>query len=139
MPQYTVPKFIEHKAKIVGPLTFQQFIYIGIAGAVCFFLYFTVPFYFFALASLVIMLVGAGLAFGQVGGRSLPTVLKNFLTFSFGPKIYLWKKKTGLPPKFKEERVRPELKKPDETPFPAAIGKSKLKDLSTHIETGAKK
>jgi hypothetical protein len=138
MAQYTVPKFIEHKVKIVGPLTLQQFLFVGGAGAVCFILYWTLPFFFFIMASLVIMLIGAGLAFGKVGGRSLPVVLKNFLSFSFGPKIYLWRKKTGLPPKFKEEKVKPDLKKPEETPVPTAVGKSRLKDLSTHVETGIK-
>ncbi len=138
MARYTVPKFIEHKAKIVGPLTFQQFLYIGGAAAICFILYFTLPLFYFIMTALPVMLVGAGLAFGQIGGRSLPVVLKNFLSFSFGPKIYLWKKKTSLPPKFKEKKVEPELKKAEETPVPTAVGKSKLKNLSTQVETGTK-
>jgi len=138
MPQYVVPKFIEHKPKIVGPLTFQQFLFIGGAAAICFILYWTLPFFFFIMASMVIMTIGAGLAFGKIGGRSLPVVLKNFLSFTFGPRIYLWKKKTGLPPKFKEKKVEPELKKAEEMPVPTAVGKSKLKDLSTQVETGTK-
>mgnify|MGYP001598165447 CR=1 FL=1 len=134
MDQFTVPKFIEHEAKIVGPLTFKQFIFVGIAGAICFFLYFTAPFFIFILASIVIMLGGFALAFVKSGGRSLPIVLKNFFVFSLGHKIYLWKKKTGgLPPKIIEKEEIP--KEIAETPVPKVVGKSRLKNLSTEIET----
>ena len=134
MPQYTVPKFIEHKAKIVGPLTFQQFVFVGIAAAIAFVFYFTVPFYLFILASIVIMSGGAALAFVQIGNQPLPEVIKNFLKFSFAPKLYLWRKKTGPPPKLiKETGPKPgEIK---ETPVPTIVGKSRLKDLSTNIGT----
>ncbi|RLC34663.1 MAG: hypothetical protein DRZ76_02265 [Candidatus Nealsonbacteria bacterium] len=138
MARYTVPKFIEHKAKIVGPLTFGQFLYIGGAAVICFILYFTLPFFYFIMAALPIMLVGAGLAFGKIEGRSLPTILKNFIFYSFGPKIYLWKKKTGMPPKLKEEKEKPKTEESEKTPVPTAVGKSKLKDLSTYVETGNK-
>jgi len=135
MDQFTVPKFIEHKAKIVGPLTFNQFIFVGVAGAICFVFYFTVPFFIFILLSIVVMLGGFALAFVKSGGRSLPTVLKNFLFFSFAPKIYLWKKKGGLPPKI-IEKAPPAKEK--EAPVPTIAGKSRLKNLSTQIETKGK-
>ena len=136
MDQFTVPKFIEHKAKIVGPLTFNQFIFVGVAGAICFVFYFTVPFFIFILLSIVVMLGGFALAFVKSGGRSLPTVLKNFLFFSFAPKIYLWKKKGGLPPKIIEKAPLPKEEK--EAPVPTIAGKSRLKNLSTQIETKTK-
>ena len=136
MDQFTVPKFIEHKAKIVGPLTFNQFIFVGVAGAICFVFYFTVPFFIFILLSIVVMLGGFALAFVKNGGRSLPTVLKNFLFFSFAPKIYLWKKKGGLPPKIIEKAPLPKEEK--EAPVPTIAGKSRLKNLSTQIETKTK-
>ncbi len=79
MDQFTIPQFIEHEAKIVGPLTFRQFIYVGVAGAICFVFYFTVPFYFFVLGAIIAMFFGVVLAFGKMEGRSLPTILKNIL------------------------------------------------------------
>ena len=137
MDQFTVPQFIEHEAKIVGPLTFKQFIFIGIAGAICFILYFTVPFFIFILATIFLMLGGFAFAFLKSGGRSLPTVLKNFFTFSLSPKIYLWKKKGGLPPKI-IEKAAPPLEEAGGTEVPTAVGKSRLKDLSTQVETKVK-
>ena len=91
MDQFTVPKFIEQKPKIVGPLTFQQFVFVGIAVAISFFLYFTVPLMFFLAGSLTLVSLALGLAFGNAGGRPLTTMLKNFSVFIFAPKLYLWK------------------------------------------------
>ncbi|MBI2450323.1 MAG: PrgI family protein [Candidatus Nealsonbacteria bacterium] len=132
MDQFTVPQFIEHKPKIVGPLTFQQFIYVGAGGVICFFLYFTVPFFFFILGTIIILSIAALLAFGQSGGRPLPLVFKNFIAFTLQPKIYLWKKKVGPPPKLVQAE-KPKPAEVKETPVPTMIGKSHLKDLSSQI------
>ena len=136
MNQFTVPQFIEHEAKIVGPLTFKQFIFVGIAGAICFILYFTLGktnFFLFLVSTIILMSGGFALAFMKSGGRTLPVVLKNFLFFSLAPKIYLWKKKGGLPPRIiKTEEMPKEI---IATPAPKIAGKSRLKNLSTEIET----
>lgn len=132
MDQFTVPQFIERKPKIVGPLTFQQFIYVGIAVAISFFLYFTVPLFFFVAGALVAISLALGLAFGNIGGRALPAVVKNFSFFLFSQKLYLWKKKAGPPPKLIKE-TQPLPSAIQETPVPTIIGKSHLKDLSTKI------
>ncbi|MFH1423413.1 MAG: PrgI family protein [Candidatus Nealsonbacteria bacterium] len=136
MNQFTVPQFIEHEPKIVGPLTFKQFIFVGIAGAVCFALYFALPFFLFVMASIVIMLGGFALAFLKSGGRSLPVVLKNFFGFSLAPKMYLWKHKAGLPPKIM--KIAPAPKETEKSPVPTVTGKSRLNVLSTQIETKPK-
>jgi len=136
MDQFTVPKFIEHEAKIVGPLTFKQFIFVGVAAAICFVFYFTVPFFIFILLSIVVMLGGFGLAFLQSGGRSLPIVLKNFFSFSVAPKVYLWKKKGGMPPKIIEKEE--EIEEIEEASMPKIAGKSRLKNLSSQVEVGVK-
>lgn len=133
MDQFTVPQFIEHKPKIIGPLTFGQFIYIGVAGAVCFVLYFTVPFFFFILAAIFMMAIASVLAFGKSGGRPLPLVFKNFLVFTMGPKIYLWKKKTGPPPKLVQAK-KPEIEEVEKKTVPTMVGKSHLKDLTSQVE-----
>lgn len=135
MNQFTVPQFIEHKPKIVGPMTFQQFIYVGAAGVIGFLFYFTVPFYFFILITALLMSLALALAFGSSNGRPLPLVFKNFFTFTLKPKIYLWKKKVGAPPKLIELK-KPEPAEIEETPVPTMVGKSRLGDVSKKIETG---
>ncbi|MEK7503433.1 MAG: PrgI family protein [Patescibacteria group bacterium] len=132
MDRFTVPQFIEHEPKIVGPLTFKQFIYVGVAGAICFVLYSIVPFAVFVLLSIIIMLGGFALAFIKSGGRSLPVVLKNFFDFSLAPKIYLWKHKQGLPPKIMKIASVP--KEVEKASVPTAAGKSRLNELATQVE-----
>jgi len=134
MPQYTVPQFIEHQAKIIGPLTFQQFFYIGTAAGICFILYFTQPFYLFVAASLIVFAAAAALAFVKSGGRPLPLVFKNFFVFTVRPKIYLWKKKTGPPLKL-IQALKQEPMEIQKSPVPTIVGKSHLKDLANQIET----
>ena len=133
MDQFTVPQFIEHEPKIVGPLTFKQLIFVGIAGAICFILYFTVPFFVFILLSIVIIPGGFALAFLKSGGRSLPVVLKNLFSFSLAPKMYLWKHKEGLPPKIM--KIVPMPKEVEKASVPTVAGKSRLNVLSTQVET----
>jgi hypothetical protein len=130
--QFTVPQFIEKKPKIVGPFTFSQFIYIGLAGGFCLFIYFVVPFWSFILISLLLIPLALALAFLKIGGTSLPVFLKNSFLFFLAPKIYLWKKKTS-PPLFKKiEKI--EKEKEEKSPLKLAE-KSRLRDLFTQLET----
>ena len=130
--RFTVPQFIEHEAKIVGPLTFKQFTYIGIAAAICFILYFSVPFSVFILACIFIGGASIALAFLKIGGRSLPGVMGSFLKFKLSPRMYLWKKKEGTISVLKKAE-KEEVEK-EETPLKIAR-KSKLKSIQTEIET----
>lgn len=134
--RFTVPKFIEHEAKIVGPLTFRQFIFIGMAGGGCFILYFTVPFSIFLIASLFLGVGAIALAFLKIGGRSLPTILGNFLKFSTSPKIFIWRKIEAPIKIFKKEKVKKETAE-EELPLKIAE-RSQLKKLRTQIETKTK-
>lgn len=129
--QFTVPQFIEREPKIVGPFTFQQFIYLGTAGVISFVLYFIVPFHYFILITIILMLGALALALLKIGGRTLPTALKNFFFFFISPKIYLWGRKAISPkliPKEKPEETK-------EAPVLTIAEKSQLKKLATKIET----
>ena len=134
--RFTLPQFIEHEAKIVGPLTFRQFIFIGMAGGICFILYFTIPFSIFLIACLILGGGAMALAFLKIGGRSLPTILGNFLKFSVSPKIFIWRKVEAPMKIFKKERVKKEEVE-EELPLKIAE-KSQLKKLRTQIEIKTK-
>lgn len=134
--QYIVPKFIERESKIVGPLTFKQFIIIAITGGICLFLFFSVPFSVFIMISIILGGISLSLAFLKVDGISLPTILGHFLTFSVSPKIYIWRKKDIAPPKIipKKELEKINInQKPVSTP--RIVVNSKLKNLSSKIES----
>ena len=137
--QFTVPQFIEHEAKIIGPLTFKQFIFIGTAGTICFVLYFPIAkinFFLFLILSIIILGVGAALALLKIGGQGLPTILTNFLRFSLGSKIYIWKEKGTPITIFKKVEIKKKVKK-EELPLKIAE-KSQLKKIRNEIEMKTK-
>ncbi|MBL7142391.1 MAG: PrgI family protein [Candidatus Pacebacteria bacterium] len=138
--RFTVPQFIEHEAKIVGPLTFKQFIFIGIAVGICFVFYFTFPFTYFLMASMVLLSAAMGLAFLKVNGKALPILLFDFLKFSIAPKMYVWKKKERQVVVYKKSELSPE--KPEEEKKEEShvrmVMRSRLKKMQTDIETHTK-
>jgi len=94
--QYRVPQFIEHEAKILGPLNLAQSLMVGGVLAVCFIMYFAFGqqnFVLFLLVAAVLMGGALGISFGKVEGLSLPTVMKNFMNYNISPRIYLWRRK----------------------------------------------
>lgn len=132
--QFTVPKFIERKARIVGPLTFGQFVFVGAAGAISLFLFFTVPFSTFIVATTFLIGVSLSLAFLKIEKTPLPIVIKNLFAFTFKPRIYLWKRKTSIPKVIIEEKE--EIK--EEKNRLKVTKQSRLKDLSTRLESKLK-
>jgi hypothetical protein len=138
--RFTLPQFIEHEPKIVGPLTFKQFIYMGVAGGICFILYFTFPFSIFLIACLILGVGAMALAFLKIGGRSLPTILGNFLKFSLSPKIFIWRKIEAPITVFKKESPPAGGKKEEaDEELPLKIAeRSQLKKIQTKIETQTK-
>ena len=133
MAEFVVPKFIEREAKIVGPFTFKQFLYVGAAGAILFLLYFRIPFTYFIMVAIVLLGLALILAFLKIGGIPLPTVLKNCFLQSLSPKLYVWGK---IPLIKKVSKVKKEIPKEKEEELPLKIAeKSKLKKLITEIET----
>ncbi len=133
--EFTVPQFIEKEAKIVGPFTFKQFIFIAIAGGVCIFLFFTVSLFVFIIMTILLLGGAFALAFLKIGKTSLPVFIKNFFSFLFKPKVYLWKKKTS-PPKFlRKEKVKAKKEKIEEESKLRVSKGSRLDELFTKLET----
>jgi hypothetical protein len=138
--EFTVPQFIEKEAKIVGPLTFKQFLFVGTAGAICMISYFILPMFVFILLCLV-LLGGAGmLALYKKEGIPLYMVVSKSIFYLFKPKVYLWKKK-NVPIKMikisdtkkKEQEEAQEIQ--NKGPQLKVTKSSKLNDLLTQIET----
>ena len=111
--RFTVPKFIDHEAKIVGPLTFKQFAFIGTAVFIGFILYFTVSFSIFIISCLVLGGGSAALAFLKIESKPLPAFLGNLLLFRLSPKIYIWRKTKKRLKILKKEKFEKEKDKKD--------------------------
>jgi len=137
--EFTVPKFIEQEARIVGSLTFKQFIFVGIAGGISLFIYFILPFFLFIIVAIILLGSALALAFFKIGKISLPEFIANFFIFIFKPRIYLWKKKTS-PPKFltRMKEPIPGLREPEKEVKLKISKGSRLDELFMRIETNKK-
>jgi len=135
--RFSVPQFIEHEAKIVGPLTFRQFAFVGTAGAIGLILYASTPFPVFLVVTIIVGGTAAALAFLKIGGTSLPSLMGNFLKFGSEPKIYIWERKEQ--PGIKVYKREIKKGKVEERELPLKIAeKSRLKKLHTKMETETK-
>jgi len=134
--RFEIPQFIKREARIVGPLTFKQSIFFGIALVVVFILYFTLAkksVIQFLLTAILLVGTASFLAFGRIQGKTILNFVQDFFSFTAGSKIYLWKRKEGV--RIIKKEIK-EIKK--ETPSLRVTGKSLLKGLLTKIETKTK-
>ncbi|MDP1706648.1 MAG: PrgI family protein [bacterium] len=92
MATFQVPQFIETKAKIVGPLNLMQFFYVGVAAAFCFVFFNLFEFFFAAVLSAIVGVIGLALAFAKVNGQDLPQIILAALNYFWQPKIYTWQR-----------------------------------------------
>ena len=90
--RFEVPQFIEIEDKIIGPLTWKQFVYLAGGAGVLIILYFALPFTFFVVFGLPIGALSASLAFQRVNNRPFSSFLESFVTYFRKSKLYLWRK-----------------------------------------------
>jgi len=90
--RFQVPQFIETETKVVGPFTFKQFIYIGLAGGIVILLrYVFSSMTWWLLSSLPIVLLALALAFYKIDGIPFPKYILMAFSFMGGPKRYVFK------------------------------------------------
>lgn len=93
--RFQVPQFIETETKIVGPLTWKQFIWVALGvGLLLMFFRFLTGFWLIFVSMIVIAVFGA-MAFLRIEEMSLIEYLMKALGFALGPKKYLFKKDNG--------------------------------------------
>ena len=131
--RFTVPQFIEREAKIIGPLTFKQFIYVGSAGLACFIIYFSFSFDIFLMSCFFFGSIASAFAFLKIGGVPLSKFIWNFFKYSLSPKVYVWKK-GELGGKNIQETINIKEDQAEEINLSVG-GKSNLKNIKTKIET----
>lgn len=109
--QYRVPQFIEHEAKILGPLNIRQSLLVGGVVAACFFMYFSfgqTNFFLFLLVAAGLVGLALAISFTKIEGQGLPTVMKNWTNFNISPKIFLWRRKQS-PVFLSTQRIKREI------------------------------
>ena len=131
--RFTVPQFIEREAKIIGPLTFKQFLYVGSAGLACFIVYFSFSFDIFLMSCFFFGGIAVAFAFLNINGIPLSKFIWNFFKYSLSPKVYVWKK-GGLGGGETQKAIN--IKEEQTEKINLSVGgKSNLKNIKTKIET----
>ena len=128
MSQYQVPQFIDTETKIVGPLTLKQFLYIGVASLISFFLFFILQIWLWFIITAILGVAAAALAFIKFNGRPLPVIVISMVTYFWKPRMYLWQR----------EEVSPKLtgiRLPKTGQIGSAEGGSALKNLWNKLLT----
>jgi len=131
MPLFSVPQFIERETPIIGSLTFKQFIFILITGAICFILYNILPKFLALPLVLIVGMFGLALAFLKIGQIPFYKILVDGLTFFSRPKKFSWGGKSEISSPVFEKM---EFKKEEKTKIKTKFG-GKLKETIIQIET----
>jgi hypothetical protein len=93
--RFEVPQFIEVEDKIVGPLTWRQFVYLAGGGGILAILYFSgLPKIIFLLIGLPMGALAGFLAFHKVNNRPFSVFLESAVNYFRKNKLYLWRKET---------------------------------------------
>ena len=138
--RFEVPQFIEVEDKIIGPFTWRQFIYLAGGGGAAAILFFTLPFFLFALIGVPIMILAGFLAFHRVNNRPFSNFLESGFNYFTKNKLYLWRKRdeeviTQSEPEPAEESpsgtLYAEKQSPQHLPSPAA---NNIASLSRKLE-----
>ena len=91
--QFIVPKFIEMEDKVIGPLTWRQFLYVAGAGIILIFLWYNLKLFYFIISAIIVGFVAFLFAFYKPQGRPFSVHLKNAINYLLQPKLYIWKKR----------------------------------------------
>ncbi len=129
--RYQVPQFIEFESKIIGPLTFKQFIYIlgGTGGTYIIYKIFGI------FPGIILMLIlwslAGSLAFVKINNKSFVDVLAAGFSYLTRSKLYVWKKIDK--PVTAEEEVK-EIASVNSGFLAPSLSQSKLKDLAWSLD-----
>lgn len=88
--QFQVPQFIETEDKIVGPLTLRQFLYIGVASLISFFLFFALKTFLWFMVTAILGTIAAIFAFIKYNGQPMHRIVFSALKYIWQPRFYLW-------------------------------------------------
>ena len=137
--QFQVPQFIEIEDKIVGPLTFRQFLFI-VGGLGAAFIFYQLPIWSGVKFFLVILSMGVGAAFAfyRVNNKTLLATIEDAFMFYVGRKLYLWKK-VQKPVQKKNSTLPSEQRNQGISLGLPKLSESKLKELTWGLDVQTKK
>ncbi len=127
--QFQMPRFLDIEDKVIGPLTFKQFIYLGGGAGLAYVAYsylgLTFGFVFIAL----FLFLGISLSFWKPNNRSAITMFQAFLTHYTKNRMYVWQRPT------KAERLKKEEgDKKEQKPIVKKIDHGRIESLAWSLD-----
>lgn len=130
--QFQVPQFIEHEARLIGPLTVKQTAVLGLLGAMLFILWFLVEKWLFFLLAFPLALVTFFIAFLRINGRPILDFFMSFFSFFVSPQLFIWQKRTPAQASKRSKRDQVEIF----TGPSSDTTKQKILDLAKELDKG---
>ncbi len=124
--RFQVPQFTDVEDKIIGPLTFKQFIYLGGSVGLIVILFSFLPKFLAIFFALPVAALGGLLAFYKVNNQPFIRVVEAYLKYSITNKLYLWK--------HEEKTSKAQDKKPIDPSLVPKLSESKLHDLMWNLD-----
>lgn len=94
--KYTVPQNLDVPEKVIGPLTFEQLIYIIGGGSFIVFIYFYTPIIVNHILALFVAISTLALAFYKPQQQHFVVFMRAAFFYFKNQKIFVWKKKSVL-------------------------------------------
>jgi len=86
--KYQVPQFIETEAKVVGPLTLKQFLYVAAGSILILIIGYTVPPGTAIYVAIFVAIIALALAFVKIDDMPLPRMIGLAIYYALNSKRY---------------------------------------------------
>lgn len=133
--QFQMPRFLDIEDKVIGPLTFKQFVYLGGGIGLAYIAYTYLGWGFGFLFIAIFLGLGVGLSFWKPNKRPFIVMLLAFLTHYSKKRYYKWERPT------KAERLEKiNNTKKDEIAIPVnkAFDHKKIESLAWSLDSSNK-
>ncbi len=128
--QYPVPQFQDVEDKVIGPLTFKQFLYMLGGGGLSYIILQTMPSGLNLLLIAVVMGISSAFAFYRINKQPFINIVEAAFYYGLKHKLYLWSNKR--PKKQKKEELHNTGKEmPVEMP---SMGDSQMKNIAWSLD-----
>lgn len=127
--RFEVPQFIEVEAKVIGPFTWKQFVYLGGGVGLLVILFLTLPFILFVILGLPVGILSGTLAFQKINNRPLSLFLEAMFNFLIRKKMYLWRRSEP------QQIIERTAHIPDKSSNVPYVGQKTVQSLARTLET----
>lgn len=129
--QFQMPRFLDIEDKVIGPLTFKQFIYLGggVGLAYVSYTYLGLTFGFILIA--LFLFLGISLSFWKPNSRPAIQMFQAFLNHYTKNRMYVWQR-----PEYRREKEgakNPRVKETMITP-PKTVDRGKIEALAWSLD-----